>query len=130
MVLCLHVGMLAWLAYVSAPVTDEPAQLAAGLSNWRHSTFVMYRVTGPLVRLIGALPVLCVDHREDWHRFSGARDGRGDRPEYPVGLDFCEANGERVIWLMTLARWACLPFTVLGALVCRRWATDLSGAVG
>jgi len=37
------------------------------------------------------------------------------------------ANGERTIWLFRLARWACVPFSLLGAYVCFRWARELYG---
>ena len=29
--------------------------------------------------------------------------------------------------MFTLARWACIPFSLLGAYVCYRWAADLYG---
>jgi hypothetical protein len=32
------------------------------------------------------------------------------------------------MWLYTVARWACLPFSVLGGWVCWRWANNLYGA--
>ncbi len=44
-----------------------------------------------------------------------------------VARDFLGANGPRMFWLFTLARWACIPFCVLGAYVCYRWSKELYG---
>ena len=38
-----------------------------------------------------------------------------------------ELNGARSFWLLTVARWACLPFSLLGLWVCWRWAGELHG---
>ncbi len=37
------------------------------------------------------------------------------------------ANGEKSFWLFTLGRWACVPFSVIGACVSYRWANELFG---
>jgi hypothetical protein len=49
------------------------------------------------------------------------------RPEIAVGRDFFQTNGPGSYWFLTLARWACIPFCVMGGYVCFRWATDLYG---
>jgi 4-amino-4-deoxy-L-arabinose transferase-like glycosyltransferase len=121
-----HVALLGWIAYRDSPVHDETAHLAAGVSHWRYGRFEIYNVNPPLVRMLAALPVLGAGCEEDWSSFAGSST---DRAEFAVGRDFCRANGERVFWLFTLARWACIPISVLGALVCRRWAAELYGPV-
>ena len=62
--------------------------------------------------------------RTDWSRFS---DSPGDRPEFALGEDFVSANGARIFWVVTLARWACIPFSVLGGYFCYRWSSQLYG---
>src|SRR5205809_3786845 len=50
---------LALLSLRQQSVTeDEFAHLPAGLSYWRTGSFGIYRVNPPLVKIIGALPVL------------------------------------------------------------------------
>jgi hypothetical protein len=38
-----------------------------------------------------------------------------------------ERNGPAVFWWFTIARWACIPFSLLAGYVCFRWARDLYG---
>ena len=44
-----------------------------------------------------------------------------------MGSDFCAANGFRTCWLMTLARWVCIPFSLIGGYICFRWGRVLYG---
>jgi len=44
-----------------------------------------------------------------------------------MGEDFVAANGERSFFLFMIARWACIPFSWIGAVVCYLWARDLFG---
>ncbi|NQT13208.1 MAG: glycosyltransferase family 39 protein [Planctomycetes bacterium] len=44
-----------------------------------------------------------------------------------VGSDFVKANGSYSLWLFTMARWACIPFSLLGGYICFRWASNLYG---
>ena len=126
LLLVVHAAMLAWGAAVHSPTTDEPGQLVAGLSHWEFGRFELYRVTPPLVRMVGALPVLAARPATDWSRF---HDYPGSRAEVKLGIDFCTANGPRLFWLTTLARWACIPFSLLGGSICYLWAKKLYGPV-
>ena len=98
--------------------------MPAGISHWELGRFDLYRVNPPLVRLAAALPVLLVAHAEDWRSYTADPLVRG---EGRVGIDFVAANGFRTFWLFTVARWACMPFALVGAWVCYRWALDLYG---
>jgi 4-amino-4-deoxy-L-arabinose transferase-like glycosyltransferase len=51
----------------------------------------------------------------------------GERPEFNLGALFMTSEGVRSFWLVTLARWACIPFSLLGGYVCWRWARELYG---
>lgn len=128
LVLCIllvsHAGLLAWSASQHSPTLNEPGLLAAGLSHWQLERFELYRVNPPLVRGVACLPLISSGAKTDWSAFY---EGPGARPEFVIGADFVNANGPRTIRLTTLARWACLPFSVLGALACYAWARELYG---
>jgi hypothetical protein len=74
--------------------------------------------------MVAALPVMFVGYNEDWSSFY---EGPGARPEIAIGENFVKANGERSFFLFMIARWACIPFSWLGAIVCYLWARDLYG---
>lgn len=119
-----HASLLAWSAAVHSPNANEPSHLAAGIAHWRTGRFDLYRVNPPLIRMVASLPVLAAGVRTDWSRGSPSPIVRS---EFLVGPDLIAANGVRSIALTRLARWACLPFSLLGGLVCYWWARDLFG---
>ena len=124
-ILAIHGGLLAWAATCHSPTLNEPGHLVAGLSNWEFGRFDVYRVNPPLVRMLAAVPALASQATTDWTRL---HEGPRARPEFNLGEDFVAANGERSFWLFTLARWICIPFSLLGGYICYRWATELYGA--
>ena len=124
LLLSLHGGLLACSAALHSPVNGEVPALAAGIRHWQEGRFDLYRVTPPLVRMVAALPVLAMQPATDWSRL---QDAVGRRPEFDVGDDFIRANGERSFCLFTAARWACIPFSILGGYICFRWARELYG---
>ena len=119
-----HAALLAYGAAVHSPCIDEVGHLAAGLSHWQLGRFDLYHVNPPLVRMVAALPVLLAQPKTDWSQYS---DAPGARSEFGIGRDFITANGERSFWLFTWARWAVIPFSLLGGYVCFRWARELYG---
>lgn len=123
-ILTIHIALLAYSGCVHSPTLNEPAHLVAGLSHWKFGRFELYRVNPPLVRMVAAAPVTILGYEEDW---SGFYEGRGARPVFGMGADFIAANGPRACLLLTAARWACIPFSLLGAIVCYLWARDLYG---
>ncbi len=120
--LAFHVGLLAYAATLHSPTLNEPGHLVAGLVNWKYGRFEVYNVNPPLVHYLAALPVVLSTYDGE---LQGFFDSPGGRPEFRMGANFIAANKSRSMWLMTLSRWACLPFSVLGALVCFFWACDL-----
>jgi len=123
-VLLIHAGLLAWSACRQSPTLDEPAHLVAGISHWRFLRFEMYRVNPPLARMVAVLPVLAAGYESDWEGFTPSPEAR---MEFGIGRQFVAANGRRTLWLTTLARWAGIPWSLLGAWVCYLWARDLYG---
>lgn len=114
-------ALIVWGTYLHSPTLNEPGHLAAGISNWCFGRFEIYKVNPPLVRMVAAVPILA-SARTDWSSFY---QGPGARPEFPLGEAFVAANGGRAMWLVALARWACLPFSLLGGWICYRWAREL-----
>lgn len=141
-IILVHLGLLVWGAVQHSPSLDEVGHLPAGIGHWQHGRFELYCVNPPLVRLVAALPVLCtraktaspvewrdvprMAPREDSSLFPTQLQAR--RTEFAAADYFLKRNGQRSFGYFTAARLACLPFTVLGALVCFRWAKELYGA--
>jgi hypothetical protein len=116
-----------WGASRQAPTLNEPAHLVAGVSHLTFGTFDLYRVNPPLVRMVAALPVLAAGYKADWSSFSRAP---GARPVFAMGENFARANDRRFMWLLSLARWACIPFAIIGAWTCYQWTRELAGVRG
>jgi hypothetical protein len=124
-ILLVHVGLLAWIDYRNSPAKDEVGHLPAGIRIWRTGEFDLYHVNPPLVRAVAALPVLLCDPKTDW---SCCSREPSSRPEWVVGQLFIQRNGgDQSCWFFCLARWACIPFCVLGGYFCCRWASELYG---
>jgi hypothetical protein len=119
-----HAGLLAWAATCHSPHLDEVGHLPAGISHWQLGRFDLYRVNPPLVRSVAALPVLLAGPTTDWDKLF---QGYHKQLEFDIGEDFIAANGPRSFGYFTLARWACIPFSLLGGCVCWVWARALYG---
>ena len=117
-----HIGLVSYSAVCHSPTQDEIAHLPAGISILKFGDFSVYRVNPPLVRLVAAIPVLLVEHEEDWSSYN---EVSAIRQEWALGRNFVMANGENSIRLFTMARLVCLPFSLLGMWVCYRWSRDL-----
>ena len=123
-VLVVHVMMVAWSATKHSPGVDEPAHLAAGLSYWHLGRFDLYRVNPPLVELLATSPLLVLKPKLDWGSYD---DSPGTRSEFEVGLDFVYTNRDKFMSYLIVARWACIPFTVIGGIFVFRWGNELFG---
>jgi len=124
-ILSVHVAFLAYAATVHSPVSTETERLAAGLSHLDLGAFGLYRVNPPLVRTVAAVPVALARPHLDW-RLYDANPRR--RSEYAVGAAFSWDNRRRLQDFVVVARWACIPFSVVGAIVCFSWANSLYGS--
>jgi hypothetical protein len=117
--------LLAYSTHVHSPTPDEVAYLPGGISHWHFGRFELVRANPPLVRTLAAIPVILAGCKTDWSKFD---ETPGNRPEHAVGKDFLVANGSRSISLFNLARWACIPFALVGGIICWCWANELYGA--
>jgi len=121
---CVQVGILVVGGMLHSPTPDEIAHLPSGVHHLETARFELARANPPLVRTVAAIPVYLVGYVADWRSFDPSP---GARSELNVGADFLDANGERSFFLFTLARWACIPFALIGGYVCWRWASELYG---
>jgi len=119
-----HTGLLGWGALRHGPGWNEPCHLVAGISHWQLGRFDLYRVNPPLVRSIAAVPALLAGVATDWKKYDASVGARSERR---IVGDFLSSNKERIFWLHTLARWACVPLSLLGGYIALRWAADLYG---
>lgn len=126
-ILIVHALMLAWAAGKHSPTLDEPAHLVAGVSYWQLGQTELYCVNPPLVPATAAVPVVIHGCQTQW---TGYRSSPGGRPEFAMGNTFVAINRPHSRRLFTIARWACLPFSVIGAAVCFAWARELWRSTG
>ncbi len=122
--LAIHAGLLAFSAARHSPTFNELGHLPAGICHWQFAMFELYRVNPPLARMVAAAPVLLLEPKTDWANY---QLDPLSRETIPMGIRFAKANGQRTFFLFTVARWACIPFSLLGAWICYRWAGDLWG---
>lgn len=126
-IIVIHGGLLAWGAVRDGPTVDEVGHLAAAIAHFQMGRFDLYAVNPPLVRTIAALPLYFAGIDVDWRGY----DPRiGSRSEFTIGLDIIRRNPDRAFQLLTIARWFCIPISLLGAYLCLRWASELYGFAG
>ena len=113
--LFVHTLLLSWSSSRHTPNWDEIGHLPAGLSHHALRNFELYEVNPPLARLLASYPVQFCNPAYDWQISSR---GPGVRNDFSVGERFLELNGERSFWLFAVARWGCIPFSWLGAVMC------------
>lgn len=123
-ILLIHCSLLMHNAIWLSPTLCEPGHLAAGVSCWYVGRFELYHVNPPLVRATAAIPVVLMKPATKWDNFDPYPTARS---ETIVGIDFFSANGKRSFLLLTVARVACIPFSILGACICFQWADALYG---
>lgn len=123
------VGVLAVFAILScygasrhSPTFDEPAHFVAGWSHWELGRFDLYNVNPPLVRMVATAPSRITGTDVDLTGYAAAL-----RAEFSVGKVFLQSGASEALWQLTIARWACLPFSILGAWTCYQWSSELYG---
>ncbi len=117
-------SLIAFSACRNSPTFDEPAHFASGWSHWELGRFNLYCVNPPLVRMVSAVPSRVIGLRLP----ISALAPPGARPEFGAGRAAFRDDPAQSLWALTIARWACLPFALLGVWVCYRWSMDLYGS--
>ena len=124
---CVLVMLLTQSAFVHSPTIDECGHLAAGLSHHELAAFDLYAVNPPLVRLWATLPVSLMNPRTDWRGYTHRSDSR---PEFRFGRKIIALNGNQTGLLIGIARLACIPCFLLGAVICQHYPIGLSSKTG
>jgi hypothetical protein len=127
--LSIHSGLLAWRATRDSPNFVELAYLAAGLDDLEYGRYALAKVNPPLVRIVAALPVkILLQPRIERDPLTASANVR---PEYGLGEQLLRAHAYHsdALSIVTVARWACIPFSILGGYVCYAWARALFGTV-
>ncbi len=136
LLLIVHVALLTHGAWLHSPSSGEMASLGAALHTWENGSHEYFLVNPPLVRSVAVLPILAAGFdRNGTAQPTGCEPSvpavphnGPDRSEFDLGLDFFRTNNDRALGLFFLARCACIPFSLLGAVVCYSWAKDLFGS--
>lgn len=117
--LCIHTTLLAWGAVVNSPTIDEVGWLPGGLASWKTGNLDVVFTNPPHVGLLAAIPLLFTDPDTTAFESGGSA--------HSIGREFIRTNGYHSFELFTLGRWACIPFSLLGAVTCFAWSRDLYG---
>jgi Dolichyl-phosphate-mannose-protein mannosyltransferase len=117
--LVIHAALLGWGAVVHSPTIDEVEWLPGGLAQWKTGRGDLVVRNPPHLGLVAAIPLLFAD--PDMTALESAGNARS------IGREFIRTNGRRSFWLFTLGRWACIPFSIIGAVTCFTWAKELYG---
>ncbi|MEM9368304.1 MAG: glycosyltransferase family 39 protein [Planctomycetota bacterium] len=122
----IHAILVGYSGWMQSPTLNEPGHLVAGIRHWTYADFALYRVNPPLIRSVAALPSILLNVEVD---FSGYYEHPGARPVFGIANKFIEMTGWRSITLVRLSRLTLIPFSLLGAWVCFKWARELFGDV-
>jgi hypothetical protein len=122
-ILTAHILLVCYEARHVSATFDEPAHLASGLMHLTSGRFDYYTVNPPLVRLVAALPLWAIGLQ-----MSGGDHARQSmRPEFHLGVLFMEDLSPDPQPVFVLARYACVLFSLVGALGCYMWASSFAG---
>ena len=124
LLLTVHTALVGYAARCHSPTIDEVGHMAAGIGIWQQGRLDLYCVNPPLVRMIATIPVLFTN--PDIHWGVPQRHPR-ERQEFDLGQRYIESTGPSAFWAFALARWACIPFSLLAAIVAYKWAQELYG---
>jgi 4-amino-4-deoxy-L-arabinose transferase-like glycosyltransferase len=120
----LHTCLLSYNAATHSPILYELGHIPAGLCHWKYQQFQLYRVNPPLPRMVATLPLLWLQPKEDWANYP--MDPLA-REEVSMGIRFAKANQNATLQLVTCCRWCNILFSLIGAFVVYRWASELWG---
>ncbi|MEN6405330.1 MAG: glycosyltransferase family 39 protein [Thermoguttaceae bacterium] len=125
MLLTVLAVILAWIDWRTSPNRTEVGHMAAGLYSWYTFRFDVFHANPPLIRAVATAPVAIGSPRTDWSPYSPAPLSRC---EWALGNAFIKANDVNdVRWYFALARWACIPLSLLGGYITYRFSRDVFG---
>jgi 4-amino-4-deoxy-L-arabinose transferase-like glycosyltransferase len=112
---------------MKSPTVDEFAHLPAGYYYWKTGDFSLYGKNPPLIRLLGALPLLAMDITIDPTRYYAES---GDWRPWVFGTDFMRKNATNYSTIFFFGR---IPMVLLGLLLgfyVFQWSKELYGTKG
>ena len=124
LVLTIHCVLLACEARLDSPTWDEFGHLIAGVSHWKFGRFDLYPVNPPLVRMAATSLPICLHFK--LYESVGASQG-GTNGAFLQAFDVAKDLGDEFFEVVFLARLACIPFSILGGIICYLWGRDLFG---
>lgn len=122
--IAVHLILVVWCVARYGFAWTEVGLLPAGILDWQYRSFDVFRVSPPLVRTWGSMPVLVLDPEVP---FRGVLSDPRRRAEWGVARTMMETNPEAAHLWLKLARLFCLPFAAVGMWVAGRWASELYG---
>ena len=127
LVVIIHCFMVAWMSVWNSPNGNEPGHLAAGVYTLSFGRTDLYRVNPPLARMVSAIPATYIlDIDADW--LPTAANVLSYRPEYEVGTSLYFKNDpDKLYYAFAFGRLMLLPFSLLGAWACYRFAYEIYG---
>lgn len=128
LILLFFAALLFYEARYNAPVQNEDAHLASGVSHWLFMKFDLYRVNPPLVRAAAALPVLGrfdKNERNGWFRYS---ERPFVRSEYNVGIDEVSSRPDFDSLLFRARCFLILIFVLPGLFFISRFSKSVFGS--
>lgn len=126
-ILLLHLSTVVGQLCTNAALIDEPRHLIAGARHLQYGRYDIYRVNPPLPRMIAALSLACSSTKVDWSSHTSNTDIAS---ETLVALNYIREHGRHSRPVIIGARGLCVPFTLLGAVICYSWAHALYGELG
>ncbi len=115
LILLIHCTLLVHHARVHSPGWDEVGHFGSGMVHLQTGVFDLYRVNPPLVRTWACLlpyAAGATSELSDGDVYSGPTQ----RGEFWVGQKLMDRYGPSYMGYLELARYLCIPFSLLGAL--------------
>lgn len=119
-----HTAILSFCAVRQGFAWTETGLLPAGLLDWYHGAFDVYRVNPPLVRMWATLPLVIAGADMPVQPLSIPPH---QRAEVDVSRRMLEEHGADAYNWLAIARLMCIPFSLLGMAVAYRWSSQLYG---
>lgn len=122
--LVLHLLLVANLSRRYSPTFDEVGYFPAGLAHWQFGRFDLYKVNPPLIRLVATAPAFLAGFVGSWDHYPSVATFRS---EFLIGRQWFKDDSLQLQSWLVFGRHMCLPFTMLGAIVCWCWAREMYG---
>jgi len=128
--LAVHLALAEQSLILENPTVDEVVHLPAGVTYWEKGTFRLYHHNPPLVRMVAALPVICLGNLVTGPAYEQDSWRSADPQPTTFSQTFAYLNSERYLDLFRLARMVMPLFSIVGGLAVFAWSCQLYGNRG